>query len=163
MKNIIQKISYSLGIAIFLYFIKPEIIKSILENETISYFLITLIAGLFGFIIAVIPFTIQILSMDTNSIFIRELKKTNLINQLFNRLTELLRRMFILFIYLLILEIFISDILPFYKNIEYSSVILFVSLIFLTLQFLETLKNIVFNDIQTLVNLYLNILEKEKK
>jgi hypothetical protein len=160
MKQIIWKISLSFIITFSLYYVDFGAIQSILKNQNISYFLITLIAGLFGFIIAIIPFTIQMLSMETQSLFVKELKKSNLIKGLFKRLIALLKSMFLLFVYLLGIETFIGD---FEISNEYAYVFIFFIHVYLTYDFLYTLKNIIFNDIESLVNIYFKTIRESKQ
>ena len=160
MKHILKinffKFILSFIFPIILYFIDFRIIESIIKNQNISYFLITLIAGLFGFIIAIIPFTIQILSIDKDSDFIQELKKSNLIKSLFKRLIDLLKNMFKLFIYLLFLEVLVRDTEIMNK---YLYLFLLIFQVYLSYGFLYVLKNIVFYDIESLVNIYFKTLK----
>lgn len=92
-----------------------KIFKIIMLNKELNSLLVTLIAGLFGFIVAIIPFAIHLLNQNDD--FMQKLKRENnfnvLIKPLFDRLLSFLKNMFVLFVFLLIFsvvrEIFIDS------------------------------------------------------
>lgn len=89
-----------------------RIYKNILFNTNITMLIVTLIAGLFGFMVAVIPFAIQLFNQDNEkkeNNFLNKLMKKDkfdfFIKPMFNRFIKMLYIMFILFIYYFILNL----------------------------------------------------------
>ncbi len=84
-----------------------EFYIAILKNTNISSFIVSLISGLFGFIIAVIPFAIQMLSNKESKFVESLLKKENfdfLIKPMFGRLIAVLKLMVVIFAFILALS-----------------------------------------------------------
>jgi len=154
-----------------------NIYKNIIINVNISILLITLISGLFGFIVAVIPFAIQLFNQDNTS------KKNDFLNKLmqkdkfnffikpmFNRFIKTLYIMFSLFLYAFFLNILqsidIKSISFLYKEIfeiplyKFGIVILFYIYLVLIIEFFTMLKNII-RDLQTLVFNFFKVKEDE--
>ena len=79
-----------------------KIFKIIMLNKELNSLLVTLIAGLFGFIVAIIPFAIHLLNQNDD--FMQKLKRENnfnvLIKPLFDRLLSFLKNMFVLFVFI---------------------------------------------------------------
>ncbi|AFI05148.1 hypothetical protein [Helicobacter cetorum] len=131
---------------------------SVISKQELSNIFITLIAGLFGFGIAIIPLAIQLFSQKTD--FIHELKENNwnfLVIPLFNRLVGFLKVLFYFLIFLLFIQIFYHfkvDILKIkiIKNIT-SIVLFYAYLVFIGYFLWHMLK--VIKDLQKLVNLFL--------
>lgn len=102
------------------YDICYKIIVSFLENKEIDTLLVTLIAGLFGFIAAVIPFAIHLLSQNND--FTNKLKQKDnlntLIKPLFKRLDHFLKYMLFLFSILLIFSFTKDSIFLYFQNKE---------------------------------------------
>ena len=141
--------------------------KSIVLNVNIVVLLVTLIAGLFGFIVAVIPFAIQLFNQDNanqKNDFLNKLMKKDKFNffvkPMFNRFIKMLYIMFFLFIYAFFLNVLQTinlksidflyiEILkiPIYK---FGIVFLFYGYIILIAEFFIMLRNII-RDLQTLV------------
>lgn len=96
-----------------------KIVESLLKNKEINTLLVTLIAGLFGFIAAIIPFAIHLLSQNND--FTNKLKRKDnlnmLIRPLFGRLIYFLIYMIILFFVLLVFS-WLKDIFSFFENKE---------------------------------------------
>lgn len=141
--------------------------KSIIFDDNIIVLLIALIAGLFGFIVAVIPFAIQLFNQDNiakNNIFLNKLmtkdKFNFFIKPMFNRFIKILYIMLSLFVYIFFLIILqkipLSKILFIHKDFFYISIyqlfimILFYLYIILIFNFLSTLRNVI-RDLQTLI------------
>ena len=159
-----------LFIIIFLGLFSEQILniyKSIILNVNITILLITLIAGLFGFIVAVIPFAIQLFNQDNTNKkndFLNKLMKEEKFNffvkPMFNRFIKILYIMFSLFLFIFFLNILqaidlksISYLyieffnMPLYK---FGVVFLFYIYLVLIIEFFIMLKNII-RDLQTLV------------
>ncbi len=156
-----------------------NIYKDIILNTNIVVLLVTLIAGLFGFIVAVIPFAIQLFNQDNSD------KKNSFLNKLmtkkkfdffvkpmFNRFIKMLYVMFILFLYTFLLNILqtidFKDITFIFKEIyeiplyKYGIVFLFYLYVVLIIQFFTMLRNII-RDLQTLVFNFFKVKEEEFK
>ncbi len=141
--------------------------KSIVLNVNIVILLVTLIAGLFGFIVAVIPFAIQLFNQDNTNQkndFLNKLMKKDKFNffvkPMFNRFIKMLYIMLFLFIYAFFLNVLQTANLknfsfmyieiftiPIYKI---GIVFLFYGYIVLITEFFIMLRNII-RDLQTLV------------
>lgn len=140
---------------------------SIVLNVNIVILLVTLIAGLFGFIVAVIPFAIQLFNQDNTNHkndFLNKLMKKDKFNffvkPMFNRFIKMLYIMLFLFIYAFFLNVLQTvnlknfsfmyiDIftIPIYKI---GIIFLFYGYIVLIAEFFIMLINII-RDLQTLV------------
>lgn len=96
-----------------------KIIEKIFLNKELNVLLVTLIAGLFGFVIAIIPFAIHLLNQKND--FVDKLKEENnfkvLISPLFNRFFAFLKNMFTLFIFLLLFAIARDFVLEYFNNL----------------------------------------------
>lgn len=96
-----------------------KIIEKIFLNKELNVLLVTLIAGLFGFVIAIIPFAIHLLNQKND--FVDKLKEESnfrmLIKPLFNRFFIFLKNMFILFVFLLLFAIARDFILEYFNNL----------------------------------------------
>ena len=143
--------------------------KNIIFDNNIIALFISLISGLFGFTVAVIPFAIQLFNQDNTN------KKNEFLNKLmqkdkfdffvkpmFNRFIKMLYIMFYLFLYVILLSFLVvnknnlKEILflhetffhiPIYK---FCVVTLFYLYLILIVEFFKILKNII-RDLQTLV------------
>lgn len=141
--------------------------KSIVLNVNIVVLLVTLIAGLFGFIVAVIPFAIQLFNQDNanqKNDFLNKLMKKDKFNffvkPMFNRFIKMLYIMFFLFIYAFFLNVLqtinLKSIDFLYIEIlkiqiyKFGIVFLFYGYIILIAEFFIMLRNII-RDLQTLV------------
>lgn len=141
--------------------------KSIVLSVNIVVLLVTLIAGLFGFIVAVIPFAIQLFNQDNanhKNDFLNKLMKKDKFNffvkPMFNRFIKMLHIMLFLFMYAFFLNIlqtinfknfsfmYIELLkIPIYK---FGIVVIFYGYIVLISEFFIMLRNII-RDLQTLV------------
>lgn len=142
----------------------------ILKNANNISLIISLLSGLFGFVIALIPLAIQLLSIKNNKFVETLLEKENidsLIKPLFNRFIGILKSMFILFIFLIVLsslqtikiKISCLDIEFFDISVKkYLALILFYSYLILLSDFLLRLKNII-RDLNSLKNIFLKSLK----
>lgn len=144
-----------------------NIYKNIIFSENIVILLVTLIAGLFGFIIAVIPFAIQLFNQDNTNKkndFLNKLMKKEkfefFVKPMFNRFIKMLKLMFYLFTYTFFINLIqtVDNI-----NIEilhnkiltipiqtYFLLFLFYIYILLIIDFFIMLRNII-RDLETLV------------
>ncbi len=170
MKALSKYIFIFLIVLIGLFF--PKIFnfyENIIFNNNIIALFISLISGLFGFTVAVIPFAIQLFNQDNTN------KKNDFLNKLmqkdkfdffvkpmFNRFIKLLNIMFYLFLYVILLSFFVANKnnlkeilflnemflnIPIYK---FGVIALFYLYLILIIKFLKMLKNII-RDLQTLV------------
>jgi len=170
MKALSKYIFLFLIVLIGLFF--PKIFnfyENIIFNNNIIALFISLISGLFGFTVAVIPFAIQLFNQDNTN------KKNDFLNKLmqkdkfdffvkpmFNRFIKLLNIMFYLFLYVILLSFFVANKnnlkeilflnemflnIPIYK---FGVIALFYLYLILIIKFLKMLKNII-RDLQTLV------------
>lgn len=155
--------------------------KNILFNTNTTILLVTLIAGLFGFMVAVIPFAIQLFNQDNTknkNDFLNRLMTNEKFNffvkPMFNRFIRMLYIMFCLFAYAILLTIletnkenlklfsFLYEMffgVAFYK---YLIIILFYFYIILIIEFFIMLRNII-RDLQTLVFNFFKSKESELK
>jgi len=144
-----------------------NIYKNITFSENIVILLVTLIAGLFGFIIAVIPFAIQLFNQDNankKNEFLNKLMKKEKFNffvkPMFYRFIKILKLMFYLFSYIffinLIQTVNTTNIEFLHNQIltipikTYLLLVLFYIYILLIVDFFIMLKNII-RDLETLV------------
>ena len=123
LKNKIKSIVLNIIFILIVFFgiqnnVCYKIIEAVFLNKELNVLLVTLIAGLFGFVIAIIPFAIHLLSQNND--FIDKLKEENnfkiLINPLFNRFFCFLQNMFILFVFLLVFAVARDTIGEYLKN-----------------------------------------------
>ena len=170
MKKIFNKIVYIiilLVMVIFGYFSDNTYILycKILENKDLISLFGALIAGLFGFIVAVIPLAISLFKQDND--FIKKLMQEDnfksFIRPLLNRFISCLKVMFYFFVFLLLLLVIKDFIFEYYKDIdkleEYFNQkkiavsILSVIYIYLIINFLYHIK-IIIRDLHSLVNMF---------
>ncbi|RAX51827.1 hypothetical protein CCY99_08480 [Helicobacter sp. 16-1353] len=133
----------------------------VLCNKYLFASLITLIAGLFGFTIAVIPLIMQLVNQNNN--FINKLNENNNFNcyikPLLNRCVKFLVNMFMLFVFIMCVQVLID-----FKNVYYikehhivkdvvTAIFIYLYLI-LIYRFLYSLY-IFIKDIKSLVNIFL--------
>lgn len=143
--------------------------KNIIFDNNIIALFISLISGLFGFTVAVIPFAIQLFNQDNTNKkneFLNKLMRKDkfdfFIKPMFNRFIKMLYIMFYLFLYVILLSFLVvnknnlKEILflhetflniPIYK---FCVVTLFYLYLILIVEFFKILKNII-RDLQTLV------------
>ena len=173
----------SLGYFILLLFIVlgleykelMEIYIGIVLNTNLVVLFATLIAGLFGFVIAVIPFAIQLFNQDKQSSeFHTEMltkdKFNTFVVPLFRRFSKILKIMFSFFIFISILHIIQTiDIKSFsfleqkYADLmikEYFFLVLFYCYIIFIWHFFRMLKNIV-RDLETMIFIFIKQKRKE--
>lgn len=141
--------------------------KQIVLNSNIIILLATLIAGLFGFIVAVIPFSIQLLNQDNvekKNKFLNKLMNKEkfdfFIKPMLNRFIKALRIMLYLFIYIFIIHIlqiininkinYLNSIYFGFSVKYYSLLIVFYIYLILTLNFFIMLRSII-RDLESLV------------
>jgi hypothetical protein len=153
-------------IALFNYSLL-NIYKDIVFSENIVILLVTLIAGLFGFIIAVIPFAIQLFNQDNTNKkneFLNKLMKKEkfdfFVKPMFNRFVKMLKLMFYLFTYTFfinLIQTIDSENINFLHNEilkvpikTYLLLIVFYIYTLLIIEFFIMLKNII-RDLETLV------------
>ncbi len=144
-----------------------NIYKNIIFSENIVILLVTLIAGLFGFTIAVIPFAIQLFNQDNTNEknkFLNKLMKKDkfdfFVKPMFNRFIKMLKLMFYLFAYTFfinIIQMIDSENINFlYNEIlkipikNYLLLAIFYVYALLVIEFFIMLKNII-RDLETLV------------
>ncbi len=130
-----------------------KIISSILfNNSNIDVFIVTLIAGIFGFIIAAIPFTIQVLEIKNNDNIKLVNKNKTMKEKLFQKYFDVLKNAFWLFLFLLFLRLlFILNL----KSIFWLNLVLICGFIYLNYLFFRNLYRLII-ILQELVKLYLN-------
>lgn len=153
-----------------------DLYKNIIFDRDVSILSITLFSGLFGFMVAVIPFAIQLFNQDNvnkKNDFLNKLmtyeKFNSFVKPMFNRFIKMLYIMFCLFIYLYLLNIIEKINLPkitfLYKEIFSISLykigifILFYIYLYLIIEFFIMLRNII-RDLQTLVFIFFKIKDK---
>ena len=133
--------------------------KSLLFNKDLLVLFSTLMAGLFGFVIAIIPLAIHIFSQNTD--FINKLTEQDSLNfyikPLFNRFISFLKNMFYLFIFMLFV-LFIKDIIPFEsdKHTEMKMLVIALCFIYILLikEFLYNI-HIIIKYLQILIQIFL--------
>lgn len=147
-----------------------EAYLTIVKNTNNVSLIISLISGLFGFVIAVIPLAIQLLSIKNNKFVETLLMQENidsLIKPLFNRFIGILKSMFYLFIFLIVLsslqiikiKISFFDIEFFDISIKkYLALIILYIYLVLLFDFLLRLKNII-RDLSSLKNIFFKSLK----
>lgn len=138
----------------------------ILQNNDLVVLFGTLIAGLFGFIVAVIPLAISLFKQE-NDFIKRLLQKDNFesfIKPLLNRFVSCLLVMFYFFIFLLFLSIVKDFIFEHYAKLDFFAKyfnekkiivsILAIFYIYFIIKFLNHIR-IIIRDLQTLVYIFL--------
>lgn len=122
-KNKIKFIPLSAIFSLIIFFciqndICYKIIKAVFLNKELNVLLVTLIASLFGFVVAIIPFAIHLLNQKND--FVDKLKKENnfkiLIIPLFHRFVFFLQNMFMLFVFLLLFAVIRDFIGEYFKS-----------------------------------------------
>lgn len=91
------------------------------QDKNLITLIVTLISGLFGFVIAVIPFAISMFNQN-NRFVVKLLENDNLefiIRPLFNRMISFLKNMLFLFVALLILYFLCDFVVEYFKDREY--------------------------------------------
>lgn len=179
LKNKVKFITLSVLFILIIFFciqndICYKIIKAIFLNKELNVLLVTLIAGLFGFVVAIIPFAIHLLNQNND--FVDKLKEENnfkvLIAPLFNRFFDFLKNMFALFVFLLIFAIARDVILEYFESKAMFEKYFYIqqciiSLIFgvyiiLAIKFLFGLYRLIL-DLRSLVQIFLKTHTKEKQ
>ncbi len=125
--------------------------KILVGNNNISMYLITLIAGLFGFIIASIPLTIQILEIKNNKNIDRINDNPIMKKKIFERYISLIKASFYLFLFILFIELSKIVFLP---NILVL-ILLFIVYGVLIFYFLRQLYKLI-NILKELIYLYID-------
>jgi len=138
-----------------------ELLEKILLSDSISMYLITIIAGLFGFIIASIPLTIQLLELKGNDNINKINKNPIMKKKIFERYIKLIKASFYLFIFILYVELL--KIITFSETIIIPEniivLIVFIFYLFFIYKFLCNLYKLI-NVLKLLISIYLNT-EKE--
>lgn len=151
------------------------IFKSLLFNKDLFSLFSTLIAGLFGFVVAIVPLAIHIFNQNTD--FINKLTKQDSFNfyikPLFYRFISFLKSMFCLFVFILFIliikDVALSDV---FKEIEKMIwcitakrvlvVALFITYIFLIKVFLFEIYTII-RDLRSLIQIFFKIKKESNK
>lgn len=151
------------------------IFKSLLFNKDLFSLFSTLIAGLFGFVVAIVPLAIHIFNQNTD--FINKLTKQDSFNfyikPLFYRFISFLKSMFCLFVFILFILIIkdfaSSDV---FKEIDKMTwcitakrvliVALFIIYVFLIKVFLFEIYTII-RDLQSLIQIFFKIKKENQK
>lgn len=127
-------------------------INNVLFESNILTFLTTLIAGIFGFIIATIPLTIQLLEIKDNK-FVKIINKPeniNIKNSIFNSYIGMLKFSFYFIIIILSIELF-KFILRDYSILKY---IFFIIFIIIGYKFLKKIYLLIWT-LKELIDIYL--------
>ncbi len=136
--------------------------KKIILDESNMIIIITLVAGLFGFMIAIIPFAMQLLNKGTQNEFLKKLivKSDFYIEPMFNRFISLLYIMLVIILYFLIINVskaigfgYINDTENWYKIVIIISMYIYIVLIF---KFILMLKNTI-TDLKSLIYIFFHI------
>ena len=151
------------------------IFKSLLFNKDLFSLFSTLIAGLFGFVVAIVPLAIHIFNQNTD--FINKLTEQDSLNfyikPLFYRFISFLKSMFYLFAFMLFILI-IKDIVSsdVFKEIDKMIwcitakrvlvVALFITYIFLIKVFLFEIYTII-KDLRSLIQIFFKIKKENQK
>ena len=161
-----------LGIKVDSFYI---IFKSLLFNKDLFSLFSTLIAGLFGFVVAIVPLAIHIFNQNTD--FINKLTEQDSLNfyikPLFDRFISFLKSMFYLFAFMLFIliikDVASSDV---FKEIDKMIwcinakrvlvVALFITYIFLIKVFLFEIYTII-RDLRSLVQIFFKIKKENQK
>lgn len=123
-------------------------------TNNISVLIITIVAGIFGFIIAAIPLTIQLLEIKDNDV-IKKINENKLMKKkIFDNYINTLKSAFTVIIFLVLLEIFKVNI---FQNILIEVFIFVVYIIFVYIFFRSLYKLI--GILNELVLTYLDIKE----
>lgn len=161
-----------LGIKVDSFYI---VFKSLLFNKDLFSLFSTLIAGLFGFVVAIVPLAIHIFNQNTD--FINKLTEQDSLNfyikPLFYRFISFLKSMFCLFIFILFIliikDVASSDV---FKEIDKMIwcitvkrvliVALFIIYVFLIKVFLFEIYTII-RDLRSLIQVFFKIKKESNK
>ncbi len=144
---------------------------SILKNNNIQSFIVSLISGLFGFVIAVVPFAIQMLSNKESDFVKSLLEKDNLnffIRPLFARLIIALKAMMLFFAFIITITIFQTSLSSFsFLDIHlfnipikrYFALAVFYCYLILGYNFLVSLRHVI-RDLESLINTFFKSIKK---
>ena len=124
--------------------------KILIGDNNIAMYLITIIAGLFGFIIASIPLTIQLLEIKGNKNIDRINDNPIMKRKIFERYIKLIKASFSLFSFILIIELSKVIFLP---NIIIL-ILLFIIYVVLIFYFLRQLYKLI-NILKELIYTYI--------
>lgn len=148
-----------------------EIYKGILLNTNLVVLFATLMAGLFGFVIAVIPFAIQLFNQDYKNNKFRD-EFDHFVIPLLRRFTKILNIMLYFFIFISLLHLVQTiDIKPLkflekkYYSIElkeYLFLSIFYIYIIFIVKFFNALKNIIM-DLDTMISIFIKEKRKDLK
>lgn len=170
-----KKIKASLKYLLLFLFISIALIdknlmiiyKEIILNTNLVVLFATLMAGLFGFVIAVIPFAIQLFNQDYKNNKFRD-EFDSFVVPLLRRFTKILNTMLYFFIFILLLHLIQTITIEPLKFLEkkYFSIelkeyiflaIFYIYVVFI-MKFFNALKNIII-DLDTMISIFI----KEKK
>lgn len=161
-----------LGIKVDSFYI---IFKSLLFNKDLFSLFSTLIAGLFGFVVAIVPLAIHIFNQNTD--FINKLTEQDSLNfyikPLFDRFISFLKSMFYLFAFMLFIliskDVASSDV---FKEIDKTIwcitakrvlvIVLFIIYVFLIKVFLFEIYTII-RDLRSLIQIFFKIKKENQK
>ena len=161
-----------LGIKVDSFYI---IFKSLLFNKDLFSLFSTLIAGLFGFVVAIVPLAIHIFNQNTD--FINKLTEQDSLNfyikPLFDRFISFLKSMFYLFAFMLFIliskDVASSDV---FKEIDKMIwcitakrvlvIVLFIIYVFLIKVFLFEIYTII-RDLRSLIQIFFKIKKENQK
>jgi len=174
-----KKIKASLKYLFLFFFISLALIdknimafyKGILLNTNLVVLFVTLIAGLFGFVIAVIPFAIQLFNQDYKNNKFRDEFDTFVI-PLLRRFTKILYIMLYFFIFMSFLHLiqtiniepikFLEKKYFAIKLKEYTFLSIFYIYIIFIIKFFNALKNIIM-DLDTMISIFIREKRKDLK
>lgn len=125
---------------------------TICGTNNISIIIITVVAGIFGFIIAAIPLTIQLLEIQNNKVIEKINENKFMKKKIFDNYIDTLKSAFYIIIFLLIVEVFKKNIS---QNIMIELVAFFLYVFFVFVFFKNLYKLI--GILKELVLTYLNI------
>ena len=181
MKQLKNNLGYiTLFMLVLLGLVNKELLslyKGIVLNSNLIVLFATLIAGLFGFIIAVIPFAIQLFNQDKKrSSFHKELltKKQfdTFIVPMFKRFSKILRIMFSFFIFISFLHLiqtidiksfnFLESFYGHVKLKDYFILLIFYIYIMYIWYFFAMLRKIV-RDLDTMISIFIKEKRKDLK
>ena len=126
-------------------------LKLFIEQSNIDTYIITLIAGIFGFIIAAIPFTIQVLEVKNNNNIDKINMNQYMRRKIFDQYFNVLKSAIWLFLFIIFFVLFKQ------MNLHNCYISCIVVLVYITLFFLF-MKNLfrLIKILRELVMLYLN-------
>ena len=161
-----------LGIKVDSFYI---IFKSLLFNKDLFSLFSTLIAGLFGFVVAIVPLAIHIFNQNTD--FINKLTEQDGLNfyikPLFDRFISFLKSMFYLFAFMLFIliikDVASSDVFKEIDKIIWCItakrvlvIVLFIIYVFLIKVFLFVIYTII-RDLRSLIQIFFKIKKENQK